>query len=274
MNNQILIVFDSLRWDVFKSAHIPFLRSLGNWKKAYTQGTYTLPAHMSFFVGKLPQTLIEEDYYDAFAKRYDKKKKWAYRTTKQLWRLDNPEAARPAKYGLEGKNIIEGFSKKGYLTIGTGGVNWFNPELPAGRLLTEPFEKFRFFDSPDQPCTMSAESQIDWVLDSLQAETHPYFLFINFGETHHEFAYKNCEWYGEKDPYGNKKECLRRQRRCLEYLDKQVEKLLAQLTDYDVVLCSDHGEVLGENGLWGHGFYHKKVMEIPFLIKLQDITPA
>ena len=49
--------------------------------------------------------------------------------------------------------------------------------------------------------------------------------------------------------------------------DKQVEKLLSNLTYYDLVACSDHGEVMGENGLWGHSFTHSKVLEVPLLIR-------
>jgi len=270
MKNQILIVFDSLRWDVFKSADTPFLRSLGKWKKAYTPGTYTLPAHMSFFIGKLPHTFDEKNYYDTVATRFDKRKKSPYRGTKQLWRLANPEAPRPSEYTLEGRNIIVGFRTKGYFTIGTGGVNWFNPDLPAGKILTEYFETFKFFGGQDYSCHVSAEYQIEWVLDSLHKIKRPYFLFINFGETHHRFVYKNCPWYDEKSPYGHSRECKRRQRMCIEYLSKQIERLLIQLSDYDLVMCSDHGEAMGENGLWGHGFYHKRILEVPLLIKLDE----
>jgi len=30
-----------------------------------------------------------------------------------------------------------------------------------------------------------------------------------------------------------------------------------------VVICADHGECFGEDGLHGHGFYHLKVIEVP-----------
>lgn len=270
MTNQILIVFDSLRWDVFQSADIPFLKSLGKWKKAYTPGTYTLPAHISFFMGKLPSTFDLEDYYDTDATRYDKKNKRPYRKTKQLWRLSNPEAPKASAYTLQGRNIIEGFREKGYFTIGTGGVNWFNPDLPAGRNLIGPFESSRFFGGAHNASHTSAELQIEWVLESLYKLQKPYFLFINFGETHHRFIYKNCPWSDEKEPYGDGKECRRRQRLCTEYLSKRVEGLLSQLSEYDLVMCSDHGEAMGEKGLWGHGFYHKKVVEVPLLIKLHQ----
>ena len=33
-----------------------------------------------------------------------------------------------------------------------------------------------------------------------------------------------------------------------------------------VVVTADHGECLGEAGLYGHAFHHEKVMEVPLLI--------
>jgi len=269
MKNQVFIVFDSLRWDIFKSADLPFLKRVGSWRKAYTPGVYTLPAHMSFFAGKLPTTFDQGDYYDTVATRFDRKRKLPYRKAKQLWRLAGPEMSRPAEYILQGESIIAGFREQGLVTIGTGGVNWFNPDLPAGKLLTAHFEKFRFFGGPNHASHLSSEAQVGWVLEELhKTKERPYFLFMNFGETHHRYLYKDCPWYNEQDPYGNTRECKRRQRSCIAYLDRQVETLLSELNNYDLVICSDHGDAMGENGLWGHGFFHRKVIEVPLLIRL------
>ena len=30
-----------------------------------------------------------------------------------------------------------------------------------------------------------------------------------------------------------------------------------------VILTADHGEAFGEDGFWGHGIYHEKVMNVP-----------
>ncbi len=267
MNDQIFLVFDSLRWDLFRKAKTPYLKGLGRWKKAYTPGTYTLPAHASFFAGKLPQTEDKTDYYDSAALRFIKGKP---KRNLQLWRLSNPEAPRPARTVLEGENIIEGFKNLGYKTIGTGAVNWFNPELPAGKILTSPFDHFAFFAGKNTYPHESAEPQIEFALDKLNELKSPYFLFINFGETHHRFTYKGCPWSDTPNPYGDMAECKRRQTRCIEYLDGKIRDLLAELKGYDLVICSDHGEAMGENGLWGHSFYHKKVMEVPLLIKLWE----
>ncbi len=265
MKNQVLIVFDSLRWDIFQESRAPFLKGLGNWKKAFTPGTYTLPAHMSFFAGKLPHTLDETEYYDTVATRTNEN--GPLRRQRQFWRLSNPEAPTAARIQVDGENIIDGFRRLGYLTVGTGGVNWFNPQLPAGRHLTRVFELFRFFDGPDHASHESAEYQIEWVQESLAKSGRPYFLFVNFGETHYLYRYRNCPWHGERPPYGNTEHCRVRQRRCLEYLDGQVQRLLGSLSDFDLVLCSDHGEAMGEDGLWGHGFFHPTIMEVPILIR-------
>lgn len=260
----MFIVLDSLRWDIFNNAQASFLKGLGEWKKATTQGTYTLPAHMSFFIGKLPQTLEKSELYDTVAVRYQPEK-GIYRNSGQLWRLTNPESPGAAIHILHGRNIIEGFRSLGYKTICSGAVNWFNPVLPAAKYLTDPFEELEFFGH------FTAETQINWAIERVrnsEKEDKPYFLFLNFGETHHPFRYSGCTWGG--NPYGNRDECLKLQTLCLEFLDIQMKHLFAHLENFDLVICSDHGEVMGEDGLWGHGFCHEKIMEVPLLIKVNE----
>jgi Sulfatase len=268
VRNHLFITLDSLRWDTFQEANLPFLRSLGPWKKATTQATYTFPAHMSFFVGKLPQTIDQTDYYDSVAARCDSDTGQMVRR-RQLYRLDNPDAPRPAFLTLNGRNLIEGFKREGYLTVGTGAVSWFNPLLPAGRYLSEPFECYQFFEGPRHASHASARKQVDWALCTLDGVATPWFLFVNFGETHHRFVYEGCPWYDAPFDYGDAAACKQRQRACLEYLDGQIQRLLSGLAECDLIICSDHGEAFGEDGLWGHGFHHPVVMEVPMLIRLQ-----
>ncbi|OGW78778.1 MAG: hypothetical protein A2Z83_00930 [Omnitrophica bacterium GWA2_52_8] len=267
MKNQILITFESLRWDVFQSAEMPYLKSLGTWHKAYTPGTYTFPAHMSFFMGKLPQTLDGSDDYDPAPLRFQAPGRPV--RARAFWQLTSPETVRPARYRADGENIIRGFEKKGYETIGTGAVSWFNSKMPAGKYLTEPFRQFKFFDGPDFSFHRSAGKQVAWLSDCLKRlRDKPYFLFANFGETHHPFKFGGCDWEQDAtDPYGDSKQCFERQRRCAEHLDVKIMELLKPLSNFDLVICSDHGEAMGEEGLWGHGFCHPAVMQVPLLIR-------
>lgn len=266
MRNQIFLVFDSLRWDVFRKAEAAFLKSMGTWHQAYTQGTYTFPAHMSFFAGKLPQAYVDEDYYDTVPIRFSGGRR---KRNVPLWNLSNPESPRKSALNLQGRNIVEGFREQGYATIGSGAMNWFNPDLPAGRYLSEPFEYFKFFVNEFGSSHECADYQIEWALETVASVNAPFFLFLNFGETHHKFQYRGCPWYGQGDPYGNHAECMRRQTACLEYLDVQVRTLFRNLDmeACDIVITSDHGEAMGEDGLWGHGFCHTKVMEVPLLVR-------
>ena len=263
--HQFLLTLDSLRWDVFEQANIPFLKNLGKWKKAFTQGTYTFPAHMSFFAGRLPQTADNTDYYDAVAFRTEGSGR--LRRNRQLFRLDNPEASRSAGLTLSGRNVVQGFARLGYATIGSGAVNWFDPALPAGHFLTSDFEYYAFFHGPNHASHASARRQVDWARTAMDCAGRPCFVFLNFGETHHRFVYEDCPWEKAPFAYGDAEECHRRQRACLEYLDGQIRQLLEGMTDYDLVICGDHGEAFGEDGLWGHGFYHRTIMEVPLLIR-------
>jgi len=53
----------------------------------------------------------------------------------------------------------------------------------------------------------------------------------------------------------------------LEYLDGVFEALLAKLpANTWLIVTSDHGELFGEDGYFGHGpINHEKVLEVPFL---------
>jgi len=49
---------------------------------------------------------------------------------------------------------------------------------------------------------------------------------------------------------------------------KEFEGMLAKtLAKTLVIYISDHGEVLGENGKWGHGFFDHQVFEVPLIIR-------
>ena len=107
------------------------------------------------------------------------------------------------------------------------------------------------------------EQQVDWSLDTVAASDRPYFLFINVGETHHPYCGQAHSLRGD---WGNAESCVRAQKAALEHADHVLERLFSQLENYFAVICADHGDCWGENGLWGHGFYHEKTMEVPMTI--------
>ena len=79
------------------------------------------------------------------------------------------------------------------------------------------------------------------------------------------------------DPYGGEgndaAECRRRQLACLEPLDAALGPLLAAFSRASVLVCGDHGDAWGEDGLWSHGFFHHKVLEVPLLVRAAPLPP-
>ena len=45
---------------------------------------------------------------------------------------------------LRGRNIMHGFKARGYVTIGTGAVGWFNPKREATIPLSDGFDEFYY----------------------------------------------------------------------------------------------------------------------------------
>ena len=252
MKNQILITLDSLRWDVFNQCPGDLFLKKFDYAKAFTHVTYTLPAHTAFFTGKLPCN---------FKGKYDTCARSGRRLTGQpQWRLMNPESDGPAIIKLQGKDIVDGFNKKGYFTIGTGAVGWFNHNKPAHIPVIDNFQSYMWFGE-----FIVARQQTAFVSDQIQQalkHKQPYFAFINFGETHHSYRINSSS---PAIPYGNHERCFMAQSRCLVYLDKLIKDFIDPLENVDIIICSDHGDCMGENGLWGHSFFHEKVIEVPIV---------
>jgi len=255
--NHILITLDSCRWDTFENARAPFLKS-GWYERCWTHATFTLPAHQAFFAGKLPHSYSGRKYFDTAASGGRPK-----RVKEQIWRLANPESHRPSHLVLEGKNIKDGFRRRGYVTIGTGAMNWFDPDKPATENLIADFDHYKFFRNAETGDGRNIELQVDWALEVIGRIDRPCFLFINVGETHHRYWAKDHRYDAD---WGDPQGCARAQLASLEYVDGVLRRMFAQLTNYLAVICGDHGDCWGEDGLWGHGFYHPRVMEVPMTV--------
>jgi hypothetical protein len=70
----VLVVWDSCRFDAVEAARTPVLDRHGPVRRAYTHGTYTVPAHVAMFQGFLPHAFVDEPFYN--------------RHVRQLWRID------------------------------------------------------------------------------------------------------------------------------------------------------------------------------------------
>ncbi|HZT42467.1 MAG TPA: hypothetical protein VFA07_09755 [Chthonomonadaceae bacterium] len=255
-DSYLFITLDSCRYDTFEAAQAPNLKAIGKLWKAEAPATFTFPSHMAMFVGFTPGVASECQPYvnPKFGKIFKLKVEWK---PKGIYHIL-----------LEGRNIIHGFRKRGYLTLGTGDVSWFNPRTEAAQPLIKDFHKFYF---PGDYFFL--RQQVKWMQEQIQRTSKPVFAFMNIGETHAPYYYEGAPWSKEDNPcvpFGannRAEECRMRQRKCLEFVDEKIGPLLAQFEN--VVICGDHGDCWGEDGLWEHGISHDKVKEVPLLMRLQ-----
>ncbi len=255
----LLLTLDSLRVDIFQQAHCPNLKALGHWFAAQAPATFTYASHLSIFVGVTP-TVPESD------------RPFVNPKAGRIFRIINSAAGGVSTDYLQmkGRNIVEGFNRLGYRTIGTGAMRWFDPSLESSRVLTDDFQVYRFTHT-------DVEAQVGFVLSELaKAPAEKHFVFVNVGETHIPYHYKGAPWTAENFcvPLGannNREICQERQRLCLEFVDEQLKPLLDAFSraGCTMVICSDHGDCHGEDGLWGHGFVHEQVMQVPMMMRLR-----
>ena len=278
--NIVVVTLDCCRFDTAARANTPTLDSLGPLRKAVTPGSFTLPAHMAFFSGYLPNVinLPHIDYYS--------------RESRQLWRLSRAKQKPRDTYwlGLEGDTIWEGFRRAGYYMLGAGGVRWF-----LTRTLTDGFDEFIFRGPNDYTDWFAERTDHDFVLgepDQLASKlpaNRPWFLFVNALETHapyndgvnphtdeiREIIARGAPIWAGRKTYAldvdlspaDYKALHRQQIVALETVDSRLEQLFALLPKpFVVVAVADHGECFGENGVWGHGLPAEEVMNVPMYV--------
>lgn len=256
--NFVLLTFDSCRFDVLREADTPVIDSFAEIIAAQTPANFTLAAHQAFFAGLLPNAIDDIPYYNRFRK--------------QLLGIAEVGETNVVKEALvrvvSDGNLVTGLQDQGYQTVGAGAMNWFRQST-----LREGFAKFLYTGT-------DAEAQIAFVLASLDMR-RPFFAFINFGETHAPYTFRGkadecpidvrarrMRWPPiEEGPVGRENEAFGHQMRAAEYLDRMLPRLLSALPGHTiVVLCADHGDCFGEDGYWGHGVNHAKVLEVPLSI--------
>jgi hypothetical protein len=146
------------------------------------------------------------------------------------------------------------------------------------------------FDRYEQ---MAAPNDVGAIIERMDFACAPTFYFINTAETHYPYRLpgetaRDLPWlsglhgairaiaegpsrFGGKgagaiDP-GLARELRDKQIACVEHVDACVETLLNKApSDTWFMVMSDHGELFGEDGLFGHGpVVHEKVLEVFFL---------
>jgi hypothetical protein len=266
-NNYVLIVFDSCRHDSFMSARPKTIRKLGRVEKRWSYATWTAPSHYNLLMGLMPHVsprhVYASEYYQKDFLRFNE---------------------RLGGEGLQFRSFLPRLylpvllQKLGYRTHAMVSLPVLNPTTA----INTGFDSFTLMDKHNDMRAMLSRMKFE--------EERPSFYLLNVGETHYPYALPDepedawprisgvhgvFKHLDDAAPGGKlrmfnaakMKELRSRQVGAVRYLDGVVEELfdLVPKNTY-VTITSDHGELFGEDGYFGHGpVQHEKVMEVFFV---------
>lgn len=158
------------------------------------------------------------------------------------------------------------------------------PVLNPHTILNQGFDSYKLMESHNDFPAILKEVRF--------SGEHPSFYLLNIGETHYPYALANeprDQWptlsgvhgvfkhLDQQSPGGRVsrstfnraqlKELRARQIAAVRFLDKAMEELFDSVPKNTyITITSDHGELFGEEGYFGHGpIQHPKVFEVPFV---------
>jgi len=271
-NNYVLIVLDSCRYDSFTAARPVTMKKLGGLERRWSYASWTAPSHYNLLMGLMPHSspreMFASEYYQREFTRFSRRlgvKDLRFRSF--LPRLYLPVLLRSLGYRTSAMVSL--------------------PVLNPATLLNTGFDSWEL---------MPRHNDMRAMLPKLKFCTEaPTFWLLNTGETHYPYALPEepeNEWptlrgvhgvfrhldeliVGGKLPRARRgtfssaklAELRHRQIIAVRYLDRVVEELFDLLPKNTyVTITSDHGELFGEDGYFGHGpIQHEKVFEVPFV---------
>ena len=275
-NNYVVVVLDSCRYDALMAAAPKTLLKLGTVRRCWSYASWTAPSHYNLLMGLLPHAspthVYASEYYQQDFLKY-----------RERLGADDVEFK-----SLVPRLYLPSFLKHhlGYQTHALVSLPVLNPAT----LLNTDFDTFTL---------MPRHNDMAAMLDRLRfSDERPSFYLLNVGETHYPYAQPDeprDAWPQIHGVHGvfkhlddvtvggklvetedatprffdqDKLDLLRaRQVRAVAYLDQVFERLFDLVPRHTyVTVTSDHGELFGEGGYFGHGpINHDKVFEVPLI---------
>lgn len=253
----LFISLDSCRYDTFAAARLPHMKAVGELHRAQAPSHFTYASHAAMFVGFTPG--VTSDPRPFLTPKLARLFRLAY--------AGHPGIETPG-FTVAGDNIVDGFRRSGWRTLGTAALGWFDPATPVSATLRHGFEHFWFAGRS------GVEAQVSWMETQIAAaEDAPVFAFLNIGETHVPYHYKGAPWSEDDNPCvpfqtaDRSTECRIRQTACVEFVDERIASLLDAFRDATILICADHGDCWGEDGLWEHGVSHEMTLTVPLILR-------
>lgn len=257
----VMMTLDTLRYDVaaelFAEGRTPNLRRVigeHGWERRHTPGSFTYAAHHAFFAGFLPTPARPGTHPRLFAARFL-----------------GSATTRETTCAFDTADIVSGLAGRGYHTACVGGVGFFNPATPLGRVLPGLFDEAHWSAELGVTDPESTRNQLELASRILERTPsgRPVFLFVNVSALH-----QPNHFYLD----GAEGDTIASHAAALEYVDSCLPILLdalarrARPTFY--MFFADHGTAYGEDGFSGHRLSHPTVMNVPYAHGFLDWTPG
>jgi hypothetical protein len=263
------VVLDSLRWDSFELASKPILdRWAPIQAKRFSYASWTQPSHCCLLSGLLPHRSPTGQLAAA-----------TYLSDFSLWAhvLGGHEDAKRHLYPEFCLPLMA--QRCGWCTIGRVAM----PVLNESTVFVRGFDDYSL-----SPAGSNFGTQIESISLSLNPDRN--FVFINAGETHYPYLLPKARMpqisgvHGalgqlgkvsigetarsvEEIPFDmdDMAAMHKSQIKAVEMVDSRIDRLLEMLPKpIFLLIVSDHGELFGEDGFFGHGpFFHKILFEVP-----------
>lgn len=247
----LFVTLDTLRYDVaaasMAAGRTPALSRFlpgGRWQERHTPASFTYAAHHAFFSGFLPTPVTPGPHERLFAARFA-----------------GSESSGPSTYVFDAADLPAALAAEGYHTVCLGGVGFFNPGAPLGRVLPGLFAEAYWEPGFGVTALDGFDAQIGRLASIIGRldSGMPLFSFINVSALHQP----NKHYLP-----GATADDLDSHAAALEYVDGCLEGLFSLVTGRgrpcQVIICSDHGTLYGEDGHTGHRVAHPAVWTVPY----------
>jgi arylsulfatase A-like enzyme len=232
--------------------------------------SWTLPSHASLFTGLYPA--IHGAHYDENA---DLALGMALGKPKGVRSIS--DEFRANGLGMEAVTLAEVLNEEGYATCGVGSGPWLKPI----------FGLAQGFDHYDADCKAYNGRTADEVnalaIPFLKRQSEkPFFLFLNYFDPHVPFLppdrLKRRFWQkpvpDQSDGGYDREYNISQYDAEILFMDEQIGAIFRELKwlerwdDTWIIVTGDHGEHLGEKGLYGHGYaLFEETMRLPLIMK-------
>jgi len=301
--NVVLIVMDTVRKDHlslygYKRKTSPFLDFLSQYGakfvNAYTSSPWTLPSHASFFTGLYPsehQAINGNEYLDSDYKTIaEALSERGYLT---LGISSNPWISSYSNLDQGFKVFIESWPERSPQLFGQ--TLWKYMILATNA-------KAMLWDDGGAKATRIARR---WIR-KLSSRGVSFFLFINYMEAHLPYPYHPMTYHFFSNPkeaskkleqihfdwiaFDAGKQSLSESQKemlkswydgCIYYIDQRIKEVVKELVEARLfentilIVLSDHGEGLGDHGIWAHEFgLYKNLINVPLLVVYPRLVPA